>query len=203
MRLAIVCSILLAASGVAAMATPIFQDPQIIIDTGGDAIGITMGINQVEPCGSPSCTYDFFNDTGGIVTSFLFDTTIQSRLSSDVISANFSCADPGGYFLGCSTNYTSGTGDLQYVFSGVGKSDGDEGGTDSEAGEMEGIPPGGHFIITLNGWVENDALFVGGAPPELTNSFTTDAPEPSAALLFGTGITMLLAAFLFRRSSTR
>src|SRR5690349_1678345 len=141
MRLAIVCSTLCLAAGVVVSATPL-HDPQILIDTGGDSIGISIGINQVQPCGSSSCTYDFFNDTGAIITSFTFQTTVNANLSPEN-QASFTCADPGGYFLGCSTDYTSATGKLRYLFAGVNPSDGDEGQFsffESEVGEQEGIP---------------------------------------------------------------
>ena len=204
MRLPILFSTLCLAAGVAVTATPLLQDPQILIDTGGDSVGISVppGINQVQPCGSATCTYDFFNDTGSIITSFHFETTINPNLSDAVIAANFSCVDAGGYFLHCSTQYMP-SGDLQYLFTGVNPPEGDEDGSRTERGEHEGIPLLGHFVITLTGWTENEELFVGGAPPTLDNSFSTAAtPEPAAALTLGTGL-LLLGAMWRRRRTTR
>ena len=199
MRLAIVCSTLLLASGVAVSASSLLQDPQILIDSGGDAtpISIPPGLNIAQPCGSATCSYDFLNDTPNIVTGFNFKTTINTGLSGEEASL-FTCADPGGYFSTCKTTYDPSTGILQYFYSGVNPPDGDEGGTDTEAGEQEGIPLQGHFIITLQGWTENDALFVNGTPPSLSNTFSTDAPEPSVAITLGSGL-LLLAAMLRRR----
>ena len=143
------------AAAVAVTATPLLNDPQILIDTGGDAIPISTGINQVQPTGEETVTYDFFNDTKFIVTAFTFETTINTGLSSDA-AASFTCADPGGFFLGCNTTYTSLTGNLLYVFSGVNPFTGGLSG----AGLEEGIFPGDHFIITLEGWIP-DAMSAG------------------------------------------
>ena len=205
MRFATVFSALLFAAGVAATASPL-HDPQILIDTGGDSMGITVppGINQVQPCGSASCVYDFFNDTGSIITSFKFQTTVRTNLSP-ANQASFTCSDPSGFFLGCSTTYTASNGTLIYLFDGVNDSDGDEGqfpgSSESEIGEREGIPLLGHFVITLNGWTPDPVLFQGpgGTPPSLTNTFATDAPEPSASLLLGTGLLLLVVGINFRR----
>jgi hypothetical protein len=199
MRIAIVCSTLLLACGVAATASSLLQDPQILIDSGGDATGISIppGINIAQPCGMATCSYDFVNDTPNIVTGFNFKTTINTGLTSEEASL-FTCADPGGYFISCNTKYDSLTGTLQYFYSGVNPPDADENGTDTEAGEQEGIPLQGHFIITLQGWTENDVLFVDGTPPSLINTFSTDAPEPSVAITLGSGL-LLLAAMLRRR----
>ena len=200
MRLPIVYSTLLLASGIALNASPLLQDPQILIDSGGDATIISQppGINLAQPCGSATCVFDFVNDTASIVTGFNFKTTINTGLSGEEASL-FTCSDPGGYFIPrCNTTYDPSTGILQYFYSGVNPPDGDENGTDTEAGEQEGIPLQGHFIITLQGWTENDALFVNGTPPSLSNTFSTDAPEPSVAITLGSGL-LLLAAMLRRR----
>ena len=199
MRLAIALPTLFL-TGIAVTATPLLQDPQILIDSGGDAIPISSGINQVQPNGNQTVAYDFFNDTSNIVTSFTFQTTVNPNLTSEE-AALFTCSDPGGYFLGCNTHYDSPTGNLLYLFSGVNPPEGDENGSDPETGEQEGIPPGGHFIITLQGWTENETLFVNGTPPELNNNFSTDAPEPAAALTLGAGL--LLIAVMWRRRAVR
>ncbi len=199
MRLAIVCSTFFLAAGIALTASPLIQDPQILIDTGGDAVGISTGINAVQPCGNPTCSFDFIDDTPAFVVSFDFKTTINKGLTSAEV-ANFTCADPGGYFLGCKTNYDPVTGGLEYLFSGVNPADSEVPG-DTEAGEHEGIPPQGHFIITLKGWTENEALFVDGNPPSLDGTFSTAAtPEPAAALTLGAGLLFLAALWRRRRT---
>jgi hypothetical protein len=200
MRLSIVFPTLFLVAGVAAMAAPLLQDPRILIDSGGDAIPISSGINEVQPNGNQTVSFDFFNDTSAIVTSFTFQTTINTGLSS-AEAALFTCADPGGYFLGCHTTYDSLTGHLRYLFSGVNAEDADENGSDPEINEQEGIPPSGHFIITLDGWTENETLFVDGTPPALNNNFTTEpTPEPAVALTLGAGLLLLGA---IRRRAVR
>jgi hypothetical protein len=198
MRLAIVGPMLCLAAAVAVTATPLLNDPEILIDTGGDAIPISSGINQVQPTGDQTVSYDFFNNTKNIVTGFTFETTINTGLSSDA-AASFTCADPGGFFLNCTTTYTSSNGNLLYVFSGVNPFSGMSG---SGAGLQEGIFPGGNFIITLQGWIP-DAMSAGqmlyNELPTLDNTFT-DTPEPAVALTLGTGL--LLLAFIGRRRRT-
>jgi hypothetical protein len=198
MRLAIVCSTLLLTGGIALTASPLLQDPQILIDAGGDAIPISSGINQVQPTGMQTVTYDFVNDTPSIITSFIFQTTINTGLSS-AAAASFTCADPADYFTGCSTSYNPLTGNLQYVFSGL---DLPGGGQDPGTGQRQGIPPDANFIITLQGWTTgatsaNEVLY--NSLPILDNSFTTIAPEPSTAIILGSGL-LLLAAMLRRRT---
>jgi len=192
MRLPIVGPALFLAAAVAVTATPLLNDPQISIDSGCCSIPISSGINTVQPTGDATVTYDFFNDTKNIITGFTFETTINTGLSSEA-AASFTCADPGGFFLGCSTSYTQTTGNLLYVFSGVNPPSGD--------GEDEGIFPGGHFIITLQGWVP-DAMSAGqmlyNNLPTLDNTFT-DTPEPAVALTLGTGLLLLAAIWRRRR----
>lgn len=194
MRLPIVGPTLFLAAAVAVTATPLLNDPEILIDSGCCSIPISSGINTVQPTGDATVTYDFFNDTKNIITGFTFETTINTGLSSEA-AASFTCADPGGFFLNCSTSYTQTTGNLLYVFSGVTPPTGD-------GGEDEGIFPGGHFIITLQGWVP-DAMSAGqmlyNNLPTLDNTFT-DTPEPAVALTLGTGL--LLLAVIWRRRQT-
>ena len=200
MRIATVVSILFLAAGTAAMADGVLQDPEILIDSGCCSIPLSTGINTVQPTGAGTVTYDFFNDTANIVTSFRFQTMINTGLSATA-AGSFTCADPGGFFLGCIPSYNSMTGNLLYTFSGVNPSDGDENGGDTEVGEQEGIPSGGHFIITLNGWTPN-AMSNGETLyrnlPTLDNTFTT-TPEPSSALILGGGL--LLFVMLRRRTA--
>ena len=188
----------------------LLNDPEMVIDGDCCSIPISSGINQVQPTGASSVTYDFFNDSPNIITSFIFQTTINKGLSS-AASASFTCTDPGGFFLNCVVFYDPATGTLRYTFSGVNPPDGDE-GTDTEIGQMEGIPPAssnpvavnGHFKITLNGWVTDatsggEQLYSG--VPHVDGSFT-ETPEPSAALAIGTGL-MLLGLLRYRRRAVR
>jgi hypothetical protein len=199
MRVAIVSSILFLTAAVAGHAT-LLQDPNMEVDNGGDAIGITSGINQVQPCGgSRTCDYSFFNDTGAIITSFTFETTIAMNLSPDA-QASFTCSDPGGFFKTCTTMYDPPTGDLEYSFSGVFPPIGNANGP----GEERGIAPGAIFTIGLNGWVP-DAMSAGqtlyeGLPTFTTSTFTTSAPEPSTLIGLGSGL--LFFGLMWRRRRT-
>jgi hypothetical protein len=208
MRFAIVCWTLLLAAGVAVTATPLYNDPEIDMDGGGASLPISTNIGTVQPsAGCPvvsgliQCTFDFFNDTGSILASFTFQTTINTGLS-DAAAASFTCHDGGGFFLHCGSVYTSATGNLRYDFTGVNAPEGDEGAGsgDTEIGEQEGIPLGGHFIVTLRGWSRGATS--GGEQlytdlPHLNDSFT-QSPEPAVAFTFGTGL--LLLAAIWRRA---
>jgi len=222
MRLAIFCSTLLVAAGVTATATPV-NDPEMEIDTGGFSTPISTTIGTAQPCDpgplNLPCSYDFFNDTGSLLTSFTFETKINPGLSSEIITQNFTCVDPSGYFAaggspGCAVNYIPNAidplnpsagpfGDLKYVFSAVNPPDGDE-TSQSELGEGEGIPAGGHFMITFKGWkpdltvtVNNMIVPLYSGEPMTDNSFQT-VPEPAAAGSLLVGF-MLLAAMWRRR----
>ena len=210
MRLAIFCCILLVAAGVTATATPV-NDPEMEIDTGGFSTPISTTIGTAQPCDpgplNMPCSYDFFNDTGNLLTSFTFETKINPGLSPDIITQNFTCADPSGYFAsrglpGCAVNYIP-NGDLKYLFSAVNPPDGDE-TSQSELGEGEGIPANGHFMITFKGWkpdltvtVDNTVVPLYSGEPTTNNSFQT-VPEPAAAGSLLVGL-MLLAAMWGRR----
>lgn len=201
MRFAIVSLCVLLAAGVAGTAAPLFNDPQILIDTGGDSLPISTSIGIAQPCSPGPCTFDFFNDTGGILTNFTFETTINTGLSAAAINS-FTCADPSGFFLNCNIHYVSSSGDLKYLFNGVNPPDGDE-NLEPELNEHEGIPPLGHFIIRFTGWQEDlkvgDEQVYAGVPATTNNFETTAAPEPGAALAVGTGL-LLLATMLRRRT---
>jgi hypothetical protein len=201
MRLFITLSVLFLAAAIGVIATPLLppiNDPEILIDSDCCSIPITSGINQVQPTGAQTVTYDFFNDTPGTITSFTFQTMVNTGLSPAAASS-FTCADPAGYFLGCVVSYDPPSGNLKYSFSGTNPLDDDE-TLEPEIGEQEGIPPNGHFKITLQGWTPD--VMSGGQElysnlPTLHNDFTL-TPEPAVALTLGTGL-LVLAAMLRRK----
>jgi hypothetical protein len=202
MRFLVVPTLVLLSASLLVTATPIAPgDPRILIDTGGDSLPISTNIDTVQPStncptveGILTCTFDFFNDTGRFLTSFQFETIVNTGLSAQAVGA-FTCADPFGFFEDCSVHYTSDTGDLKYLFFGVVSP---SNGIDPPG--PHGIPPDGHFIIVLEGW--SPGATSGGEQlypdlPHLDDTFTT-SPEPSAWVTLGTGLT-LLAAMAYRR----
>jgi hypothetical protein len=78
-----------------------------------------------------------------------------------------------------------------------------------EIGEQEGIPPNGHFKITLQGWTP-DVVSAGqqlySNVPNLDNNFVQtpipESPEPASVLTLGTGL-LTLGVMLLRRRSVR
>ena len=194
------------------------NDPRILLAGGDDGPQPVQNIGNVQPActdggisGStylfglvplPTCTYNFQNTSGSILTSFTFETQVNANLPFPNLL--FNCDQQGlGYFLNCNVMYNSSSGDLKYVFSGVNPSDGDETpgpGFDNQYNEQEGIPPTGLFHITLVNWSPAfDGVLWGNQLPTLTNSFTT-VPEASSIVILLTEL-LLLAAFLtlFRR----
>ena len=181
-------------------------DPTILIDAGDpDPLLLSQDLNQVQPNGTDPLTFDFLNDTGGIVTSFTFTTHINPGLNTVPTSFQFT---PSGYFLTGAVEYNpiDPNGTLTFKFFGVNPPDNDEFTPgDDEANEKEGIPLNGTFHITLQGWVSgacsggNDPCFgeqLYSGLPTFQNSFTA-TPEPSAWMLLGTAI--LGAGLAFRR----
>jgi len=168
-------------------------------------LDITTDLGNVQPNGQGLVTFDFINDSNGIVDELEFMVTINMGLSQSVINNAFSISQGGGlgYFKNDTISYNSTTGVLTYLFSGVDPSDNDEfcPNPDPEANEQEGIPECGVFHITLSGWV-NDANFMGtqlySGTPTFTNSFADSSPEPSTIAFSGLGL-LILAAVVERR----
>lgn len=209
-------------------------DPQILIDLGGESPSVTTINTVLQPnaTGTVACPsgfvgqcFDFLNDTGAIITGFTIQTVVNANLSI-ADSNSFTCAQGAGheYFINCSVTYVTSNGSLTYVFDGVLPSDGDEDVLtrppcihtprppvcDTEAGEREGIPLGGHFLFGLNGYVPGARGGGGGllfgpteadAPARFQTTFTT-VPEPSMMpiLVLG-GLAMIVWAKLRRRQS--
>ena len=186
---------------------PPIHDPEILIDSDCCSIPITSGINQVQPTGAQTVTYDFFNDTPDVITSFVFQTMINANLSPQAASS-FTCVDNAGFFLGCAVHYDPPSGNLQYSFSGTLPLEGDE-TQEPEIGEQEGIPPNGHFKITLQGWTP-DVMSAGeelySNVPNLDNTFVQtpipESPEPASVFTLGTGL-LILGAMLRRKRTAR
>jgi len=181
------------------------QDPGILVEDGDPTpMSITTDLGLVQPNGQGMVTFDFINDSNGIVDELEFMVTINTGLSQSLINDAFSISQGGGlgYFKNDTISYNSTTGVLTYLFSGVDPSDNDEfcPNPDPEVNEQEGIPPCGVFHITLSGWVD-DANFMGtqlySGTPTFTNSFA-DSPEPSTIAFSGFGL-LILAAVVERR----
>jgi hypothetical protein len=211
MRSIYLCLILLSFACLSAFANPVPTDPQIVIDSGGDPLDLSTKINVVQPDGTDPLHFSFVNNLDGIVTSLTFNTMVNAGLTDPEWMSGFSCPQPLGYFLSCAVNYTSLTGALQYQFSGVNPSDGDENfpiDHDNEFDQFEGIPIGGDFTITLNGWIKgatapSDGKALYANLPMFDNSFTA-TPEPSMVLLVAMlGILLVSIAGFVRRRENR
>ena len=210
MSLVVVCAFLLAIPAVT-RADVVTGDPEIGLDSGGDALNLSTSINVVQPSGANPLHFSFFNDLDGIVTSLTFNSIIAQNLT-DAEIASFGCptAAHNGYFLSCLVSYTGTTGALQYQFSGVHPSDGDENfpvDGDTEFGEFEGIPIGGTFTITLDGWVAGatapDGHQLYSNLPTFQNNFTS-TPEPSLVWLLAVQFLLLVSiAGVVRRRAKR
>jgi hypothetical protein len=203
--------ILFVAVSLPALANPTPVDPQILIDIGCCSDSLSTQFNNIQPNGSESTVFDDFkNDTGRIVTSLTFNTTINSGLTDAEVHSGFSCPAQG-YFLSCVIFYNSDSGALQYNFSGVNPADGDDNVAlfhDNENGEHEGIPIEGDFKVTLMGWTldaaasDNAPLF-GSTLPTFSNGFTV-TPEPSQLLLLALECLLLFSvAAIIRRRAKR
>ena len=217
-------------------------DPEILIDFGGLSPSIVT-INAAQPgaTGTIPCPtgftgqcFDFLNDSGAVVISLTFQTMVNAGLREQIANVDgpggvFSCQQGTGneYFLGCMVQYDDSTGALSYTFQGVSTEfpDGDEiapgpfcpgENCDTEAGEREGIPIGGHFLIGLGGYVpgasvvgnnETNVLLYGTPDdpnklPTFQNTFTT--PEPSMIpILAGGAILIAVFARRFRRRESQ
>jgi hypothetical protein len=204
--------ILLAAVSLSALADPTPVDPEILIDIGCCSSSLSTQFNIVQPDGNASTVFDFKNDTNKIVTSLTFSTTIKKGLTDAEIQSGFSCPSPTiqGYFLFCAISYDKIGGGLTYQFDGVKPSDGDENVAifhDTEFGEHEGVPIGGDFKLTLQGWTvaaaASDQTLLFNSLPTFNDSFTA-APEPSQLLLLAVECLLLVSiAGIIRRRTKR
>jgi hypothetical protein len=199
--------ILLAAVSFSALANPTPSDPEILIDIGCCSLSLSNDFNSATPDGTtPTLAFDFKNDTGLIVTSLTFNTKINAGLSDAEVHSGFGCPAQG-YFLSCVIFYDMGNGALQYNFSGVNAADGDENypiDHDTENGQQEGIPIGGDFKVTLQGWtVDANTAPLYATLPTFDNGFTV-TPEPSQLLLLAVECLVLVSiAGIIRRRTKR
>jgi hypothetical protein len=202
---------LLAAVSFPALANPTPTDPEILIDTGCCSDSLSTKFGEVQPSSTNSSPFfDFINDTGRVVTSLTFNMTVNAGLTDAEVHSGFSCPAQG-YFLSCVLFYNMENGALQYNFSGVNPADGDENypvDHDTENGQNEGIPIGGDFKVTLQGWSlgatagDNAPLF-GATLPSFENGFTV-TPEPSQLVLLAVECLLLISiAGIIRRRSKR
>ena len=169
-KLLLACAIWVACCGIASAG---IIDPAMSMEAGSFSIGLSQFTSFTPSQTTGGGVLDLFNDTGFLITSFEFQTTIRPNLLMSAVLAAFSCnggsnavlANP--FFLNCGVGYDPGTGLLSIDFSGVNPRDGDE-FTSPEIGDREGIPPlapgcttatadtapcagQGHFAISFNG----------------------------------------------------
>ncbi|HLG95035.1 MAG TPA: PEP-CTERM sorting domain-containing protein [Bryobacteraceae bacterium] len=195
----------------------LFAFPGVGLAIGIDVIGgdpcQLVTLSQVQASGNVDANgnacFDLANQANGIITSLMFQVTINPGLDPNgnlIKDAPFTCGQGGaGYFLNCNITYNSSNGVLDFMFSGVNRADRDEGcpSPDCEINEQEGIPPGGLFHIDLTGWIAtatvNDPqqIFPNNQLPEFTNTETI--PEPSTVYSSIIGFLLLAGIVELRR----
>jgi hypothetical protein len=184
--------------------------PVILTDTNG-------ALSQVQPGAadaSGDLTVEYLNLTGSIIDDLVFSTTINKGLSASMLQTDgdFQCVAPDGFFLQCSVDYDSTTGQLTYAYYGVNPPNVyDTPGvviwddlTNQGSGDT-GIPNLGLFEIQLSGWTSslNDPKTgqnLYSSPPTFNNNFNVPVPEASAVLILFTELSLLAGVlYLFRR----
>ncbi len=185
-------------------------DPQMGVTEAGDSTEFTNGI-VFGPDSFGGGATEYYNGTGGIITSLTFSTEIfltPDQLASLACNSSQDPTSPNPFFLNCVIDYFAGQGQnpglLEFLFYGTNSG---TGGTD------EGIPPLANFDITFN---YNYSLTVdsGGWGALGNPTFTaTDvgldpSPEPRSAELVGValiagGALLALRLWRARRSARR
>lgn len=203
-------------------------DPDIGMDSGGFSDAIHPGVN-FNPICNPMHTmcggvFDYYNPTGGFITSLEFQTTVQTNLPDGTFHCN-----AAQFFKMCTLDYTGSTGLLTIDFNGTNPQEPGESPFDPELGpnELEGIPPIppgclpngpnpnslcdsiGHFVITLNdnfsttgsqgSW---DQVFPDGCVPTPdhpcikfdTTQVVSSVPEPSVIVLLAAACLLIFAS---------
>ena len=227
-KLWILSAALSAFCGVAAADS--FTDPAMGMDAGSFSTALSTFTSFTPDQTNGGGFLDLFNDTGELITSITFETTIKTGLTGinvDTISRTFPCNGatnltlPNPFFLNCDVTYDSTSGHLDFKFVGVNPPGG---------GPDEGIPPlppgctalnadsdpsctgQGHFAIIFNdgfattgdsgGWLGTDTDLFNGPPVFSVAAVTTEqvTPEPASLLLAGAG---LLALAVGRRRLLR
>ena len=202
-RLSIVTTIL-AACCVVGSASTIPNDPDIVLDAGGDASPLTTGTNFI-PDASGGGTFDYFNPYAFAITALTFEVTLVTGLPQSTITNDFNCSS--GFFQTCNFNYDSSSGLLDIDFFTALNNP-----TGTGIGQMRGIPPlcpantnvqcaiTGFFQITIDGWSNTASPGIFNGTPSFDVVDVSVMPEPSTGLLFGS---VLLLAWLFRRTVDR
>ncbi len=198
----LIASTILATCCFVGSASTIPNDPDIVLDAGGDASPLTTGTNFI-PDASGGGTFDYFNPYAYTITALTFQVGLAQGLSQNTITQDFNCAS--GFFQTCNFSYDSGTGLLDIDFATTLNNP-----TGAGIGQMRGIPPlcatntnvqcsiTGFFEITIEGWsgTASPGLFPNDGPASFDVVDVSVAPEPSSAILFGS---VLLLAVVFRR----
>jgi hypothetical protein len=182
-------------------------------------------LSQVQPADADPTTGDltveYLNLTGSIIDDLVFSTTINKGLSASTLATDgdFQCVAPDGFFLQCSVNYDSGTGQLTYAYYDVNPPNVyDTPGvviwddlTNQGSGDT-GIPNLGLFEIQLSGWTtsptdsnlitpQNPTGQIYSGRPMLSNTFNVpvNVPEASAVLILLTELSLLAGVLYFFR----
>jgi hypothetical protein len=190
--------------------------PVILTDTNG-------ALSQVQPGAadaSGDLTVEYLNLTGSIIDDLVFSTQINKGLSASTLAndGDFQCVAPDGFFLQCSVDYDSTTGQLTYAYYDVNPPNVyDTPGVviwddlTNQGSDDTGIPNLGLFEIQLSGWTtsptdsnlitpQNPTGQIYSGRPTLSNTFNVPVPEASAVLILLTELLLLAGVlYLFRR----
>jgi len=165
----VVVGLILSALSSGAMAGTI-TDPAMSMDAGSFSTALSQ-FTSFTPINGGG-VLDLFNDTGEVITSIEFQTTLNAGLSPRTVEAAFSCNDATNptlnnpFFLDCSVSYDLNSGQLSVLFSVVNPLTGNT-FVNNGIGTDQGIPPllsgctiasadippcteQGHFAISFN-----------------------------------------------------
>jgi hypothetical protein len=179
---------------------------------------------------SPDQAFSYENDTGAVINSLEFDALIATGLGdttivngavtsgapagSNTIYQNFTCDQIAGFFQNCTITYNSTTGDLSYLFAGIGPPSPPNANINfgDWQGEKAGIPAcpaqyastptqcydpsgldydRGLFTLDFQNFNTNPDYTNPNSPPTFTGSYTVATPEPSFVLLLVSGLFLL------------
>ena len=201
-------------AGIAAMANPVPVDPQILIDTGGDAFDINYDGYPITISSNGGGIFAFHNVTGGPLSEVDINLLFQVPQLNIAVRGTFPPSMPPGQSYSfepitlwqsdCDGNYMDSESCLELQFSAT-------------PGPL--VPTDGNFIFDFNNradynaadlavlagtWDPSQGQGGGGSWPSVSGNVVPDAavPEPSYRATAGLMSLALLAAWNYRRRLT-